>query len=167
MKPAHWISLNYDVRSRGRYSRDTVLTMPSGPSIWNGCSSSYPLAGSRLIYRSAAGTSHVVLRDLTPFILPPGGYLLLAGAACTGGRTPVATFSTGLAATGGGLAIARGSQILDSMGYGTATNAFVEGRPAPAPPSGSSVSRVPNGIDTQNNAVDFKVTLSTPGGPNQ
>jgi hypothetical protein len=62
-------------------------------------------------------------------------------------------------------------KLLDSVGYGTATNAFVETRPAPAPPAtaspGSSGIRLPDGTDTNDNGADFRLTATpTPGAPN-
>jgi hypothetical protein len=75
-------------------------------------------------------------------------------------------FSQGLAAAGGGLALRRGDELLDSVGYGTANNAFVEGSPAAAPPSGSSLARLPNGRDTNDNAADFRVGTPTPRAAN-
>jgi hypothetical protein len=38
--------------------------------------------------------------------------------------------------------------------------------PAPNPPSGQSIARTPNGVNTNVNAVDFKVAASTPGASN-
>src|SRR2546430_15035619 len=82
------------------------------------------------------------------------------------------TFSAGLAATECGVGLRdAGGKLVDSLGYGTATNAFVEARPATAPPStpppGSSDIRLPDGRDTNDNGGDFAVTAApTPGAPN-
>jgi hypothetical protein len=51
--------------------------------------------------------------------------------------------------------------IVDSVGYGTAANAFVEGSPAPAPPPGQSAARQ-FGADTNDNSQDFVIGLPTP-----
>ena len=58
--------------------------------------------------------------------------------------------------------------LVDSVGWGTATNALVEGTAATAPPTtaapGSSIVRLPDGHDSNTNAADFTVTSSpTPG----
>ena len=54
--------------------------------------------------------------------------------------------------------------IVDSVGYGTATNIYVEGTVIAAPASASSIRRRPNGTDTNDNSVDFTVTTTpTPG----
>jgi hypothetical protein len=130
--------------------------------IANRCASPFSLAGARLIYRSAVGTTDAVLADLSELVLPSGGYLLLAGSQYTGGATPDGALRVGLAAGGGGMAIRRGDEIFDSVGYGTATNAYVEGSAAPAPPSGSSIARLPDRVDTNDNGADFKIATPTP-----
>jgi hypothetical protein len=61
---------------------------------------------------------------------------------------------------------------VDSVGYGSSTNAFVESAAAPAPPAtaspGSSDVRLPDGHDTNDNETDFTLSSSpTPRGPNQ
>ena len=65
----------------------------------------------------------------------------------------------------------RGGAILDSVGYGDTTNAFVEAHPATAPPAtaapGSSSGRIPDGHDTNDNAADFSVSATpSPGAAN-
>ena len=57
----------------------------------------------------------------------------------------------------------RPARSIDSVGWGTATNALVEGAAAAAPPAtaapGSSIVRLPDGHDTNANASDFTVTV--------
>ena len=95
-----------------------------------------------------------------------------AGSGYLGSHTPDQTFSTSLAATGGGIAVRdNGGVILDSVGYGDATNAFVEAHATTAPPStaapGSSSGRIPDGHDTNDNSADFSVSATpTPGAAN-
>jgi hypothetical protein len=131
------------------------------------------ISGFRLAYRSAAGTSDVTLATIPAgTTLAAGGFYLLGGSAYAGTRPPDQSFSTALAATGGGVAIRDSAgAILDSVGYGDAVNAFVEGHPASAPPvtatPGSSAIRLPDGHDTNDNAADFSVSASpTPGSSN-
>jgi Lamin Tail Domain/Collagen triple helix repeat (20 copies) len=131
------------------------------------------ISGFRVAYRSAAGTSDVTLAAAPAgATIPAGGFYLLAGTGYLGSHAPDLTFSASLAATGGGLAVRDASgAILDSVGYGEATNAFVEGHAAAAPPAtaapGSSVDRIPDGHDTNDNAADFSVSASpTPGASN-
>jgi hypothetical protein len=131
------------------------------------------IGGFRLAYRSAAGTSDVTLATVPAgTTLAAGGFYLLGGSAYAGTRPPDQSFSTALAATGGGVAISDSAgAIVDSVGYGDAVNAFVESHPAPAPPAtaapGSSAIRLPDGHDTNDNAADFSVSASpTPGSSN-
>jgi len=60
--------------------------------------------------------------------------------------------------------------IVDSVGWGDATNAFVEGTTAAAPPiasaPGKSDARHPNGHDTDANSADFAIGDPTPGASN-
>jgi collagen type I/II/III/V/XI/XXIV/XXVII alpha len=127
----------------------------------------------RLVYRASAGTSDVSLATVPAgTTLVSGAFYLFGGSGYAGTVTPNQSFATGLAATGGGLALrdAAGT-IVDSLGYGDAANAFVEGHAASAPPAtaapGNSAIRLPDGHDTNDNAADFAVSASpTPGGAN-
>jgi hypothetical protein len=50
------------------------------------------------------------------------------------------------------------------MGYGTATNAWVVGAAAPAPTTGDSIARSPDGASSNDDGDDFHVTTTpTPG----
>ena len=81
-------------------------------------------------------------------------------------RSRDATYSGGFAATGGAVVLrAIGGAPIDALGWGDATNAFVEGSAAPAPPAGSSIERLPGGpsgqpTDTNDNALDWFVLAS-------
>jgi hypothetical protein len=73
-----------------------------------------------------------------------------------------------LASAGGGLGLRDGSgALVDSVAWGTATNAFVEGTVAPAPTiapaPGKSDARRPDGQDTNDNGADFSEGDPTPG----
>ena len=128
------------------------------------------LSGWKLVYRSAAGTSDITLATFAAgTALAPGGFYLLGGSAYSSSAD--ATFATGLAATGGAVGVRdAGGALVDSVGWGTATNALVEGSAAPAPPTTtpwSSIARHPDGHDTNANAADFTVTANaTPRGAN-
>jgi len=81
------------------------------------------------------------------------------------------SFATSLASAGGGVGLRDPSGVLaDSVAWGTATNAFVEGAVAPAPTiapaPGKSAGRHPNGQDTNDNAADFTEGEPSPGGAN-
>ena len=137
--------------------------------IFNAGECAVDLANWKLVYRSAAGSTDIVLFTWTsPNSLEPGAFMVFGGASYTGTRDGKLGGS-GLAASGGGVGIRNPNAVLvDSVGYGTATNAFVEGAAAPAPPHNGSIQRIPDGVDTQNNAADFTLaTIPTPRGPNQ
>ncbi len=124
------------------------------------------LSGWKLVYRSAAGTSDVVLATVADgTTLPAGGHFLFGGAGYAGGPAADQSFSASIAATGGGVGIRDAAgNLVDSVGWGTATNAFVEGTVAAAPPAteapGTSTGRVPDGDDTNDNAADFTLDNS-------
>jgi Lamin Tail Domain len=124
------------------------------------------LSGWKLVYRSAAGTSDVSLGTLADgTMLGPGAFFLFGGSTYAGAHPADKSFTAGLASAGGGVAIKDADgNIVDSVGWGDATNAFVEGTAAAAPPialaPGKSDARHPDGHDTNVNSADF-----TPGDP--
>ena len=130
------------------------------------------LSGWKLVYRSGAGTSDVSLGTLADgTMLAPGAFFLFGGSAYSGAHPADKSFSAGLASAAGGVAIKDADgNIVDSVGWGDATNAFVEGTTAAAPPiapaPGKSDARHPNGQDTNVNAADFTIGDPTPGGSN-
>lgn len=142
--------------------------------IHNTSSSSVDLNGYRLVYRSAGGTNDVNFAAWTTgTIIPAGGYYLIVSNSYDG-STPgdftynPTTCSCALSGTGGGLAIrfgdANSGVIIDSVGYGSATNAFVETAATSAPAANAGQTRANNGCqDTDNNSNDFS-TLN-PGAP--
>jgi uncharacterized protein len=128
------------------------------------------ISGWTLVYRSAAGTSDVFLLTFpaNTFIRANDHLLIAHATGFDGGIVPDFTWPGGgtgtFAGAGGGLALRSGpantGAIVDSVGYGSATNAFVEGAAETAPAANSSASRT-NGVDTNNNQADFS-TLATP-----
>lgn len=124
-------------------------------------SASVDLSGWKLVYRSATGTSDVVLATVPDgTVLAAGGFYLFGGAGYSGGPAADQSYSTSIAAAGGGVGIrSSDGTLIDAVGWGTATNAFVEGAAAAAPPTtaapGTSAGRTPDGDDTNNNAADF------------
>jgi trimeric autotransporter adhesin len=139
------------------------------------CTSVQNLTGLRLVYRSAAGTSDVtpILLDLTGTI-PAGGYNFYVHTFFASTYpTATAVYGSGntgsLSGTGGGVGLRIGAAgaLLDSMGYGTATNAFVEGIVFGAIAGSTSAARIPDKTDTNNNSVDFQSDATpTPGAAN-
>lgn len=129
------------------------------------------LKGSRLVYRSAMGSTDTTLITFTNSVLvAPSGYLLLTGPAYSGSSPSDAAWGSGtLAATGGSVALKNpANEPVDSVGWGTANNLYVEGSPTSVPASGQSIGRIPDGRDTGNNANDFQLrSTPTPRGSNQ
>ena len=130
------------------------------------------LSGWKLVYRSGAGTSDVSLGTLADgTTLAAGGFFLFGGSGYSGAHTADKSFSAGLASAAGGVAIKDADgNIVDSVGWGDATNAFVEGTaaaaPTIAPAPGKSDARHPNGHDTNANSADFAIGDPTPGASN-
>lgn len=122
------------------------------------------LGGYELVYvTSSGGTITRKAAWAGPLFLAPGQHLLVANGLGAFAGTADATYSGGLSATGGTLVLRPvGGAPVDAVGWGDATNAFVEGTAAPAPPPGASIERRPggsagNGEDTNDNAADWFV----------
>jgi len=122
------------------------------------------LLGFEVVYATSSGST--VTRKTTwttSAVLDPGKRILLANASGVHAAVADATYSGGFAATGGALAIrVVGGSPVDAVGWGDATNGFVEGAAASAPPAGSSLERAPggpagNGVDTNDNGHDWFV----------
>src|SRR4029077_1157896 len=125
-------------------------------------SAAVDLLGLEVVYATSSGST--VTRKATwtaSQIIEPGRRLLLANAAGIFGAIADGTYSGGFAATGGAVALrVVGGPAIDAIGWGDATNGFVEGTVAPAPAAGSSLERAPggsagNGIDTNDNLADW------------
>jgi hypothetical protein len=135
--------------------------------IANSGSSVAELGGLELVYASASGTTvtRKVIFD-SPLPLDPNRHFLVANASGTYATDADATYTGGFAADGGAVALRRtDGEVVDSVGWGTAANAFVETAPAPAPPARSSIERLPGGAggnlrDTNDNAADFVIEPS-------
>ena len=132
--------------------------------IYNPAADALPLEGLELIYVTASGatvTRKAAWSTGAPS-LPSGAHWLVANAAGVYAPIADATYSSGLAATGGSVAlrIQGATTAIDALGWGNATSTWLEGAPAGAPPAGSSLERLPGGQagslqDTNDNAADF------------
>jgi hypothetical protein len=135
--------------------------------LYNANSAGINLNGLSLVYRSATGTSDLLVHQFanTDSIAAKGHYLLVH-AGYDVGAVADATFAQQLGASGGGLSIVRNAgAIVDSIGWGTATNDFVEGTACVAAVTGESLERLPggadgNGQDTNDNSADFVINPS-------
>ncbi|HTS14437.1 MAG TPA: hypothetical protein VMH24_02145, partial [Candidatus Sulfotelmatobacter sp.] len=125
------------------------------------------LMGDEIVYVTATGgtiTRKAAWTGPTP--LQPGQHLLVANSAGAFAPRADATYSGGLAATGGAVAVRTSDgTVLDAVAWGDAANGFVEGTPAPAPPAGSSLERLPGGpagnaVDSNDASLDWFVQAS-------
>jgi len=131
--------------------------------LYNPTDTPYDLNGHRIVKRTADGTSDTSLKSWTSeTLIPANGYYLWANSSWTPSVTADASTSATLAANNG-VALRQGAMdtgiIIDSVAWGTVTNAFIEGTPFPTnPAAGESLERV--GDDTDNNSVDFIIQSS-------
>ena len=149
--------------------------------LTNGGAVSVDLAGLELVYATSSGATVTKKASWTAErVLAPGQHLLVANVLGVYAAAADLTYSGGIAATGGAIVLRpAGGTPIDAVGWGDASNAFVEGTAAPAPAARSSIERLPggtagNGIDTNDNAVDWAVQATpipqnlasdpTPGG---
>ncbi len=133
--------------------------------LYNPTPGELALDGLELIYSSASGVTvtRKAAWDAGSAAIPPGAHLLLANEAGAFAAIADATYSGGLAAGGGSVALRTSSDgtPIDAVGWGTAT-AWLEGVPAAAAAAGSSIERLPGGAsgsgqDTDDNVADFVV----------
>jgi hypothetical protein len=122
--------------------------------LYNAGPATADLAGLEVVYvTSTGGTITRKATWATATLVGPGRHALLANVSGTFAPGADATYSGGLSATGGTIVLrAVGGAPIDALGWGDATNAFVEGTAALPPPAGSSVERLPGGL--LGNAVD-------------
>jgi endonuclease G len=144
--------------------------------LHNTSTSTVDLNGLRLVYRSAVGTNDVLFAEwTTSTIIPAGGFYLIASNSYDGAVMPNFIYNSnacacGLSATSGGIAIRSGAlnsgAIVDSVGYGSATNIFVETAATSSPAVNGSLARNGEGCtDTDNNSSDFAaINPSAPRG---
>lgn len=134
--------------------------------LYNPSSTALPLEGLELIYVTASGAtiSRRAAWGLGASEVPPGGHVLVANEAGAYAAIADVVYASGIAATGGSVAIRiQGAATpVDAVGWGSAASAWLEGTPAPAPSPGGSIERLPGGdlgstTDTDDNAADFAV----------
>ena len=125
------------------------------------------LVGLELVYATSSGST--VTRKASwdaSFVLEAGRRVLVVNGAGAYAAIGDKVYTGGFAATGGAVALrVIGGTVVDAVGWGDATNPFVEGGPAVAPPAGSSLERSPggalgNGVDTNDNALDWFVNAA-------
>ena len=132
--------------------------------LYNPSASPLPLEGLEVVYVTASGAT-ITRRaawELGAPSVPPGGHVLVANAAGIYAAIADETYASGIAATGGSVAIRilGASTAIDAVGWGNAASTWLEGTPEAAPAAGSSLERLPGGAlgsgqDTDDNAADF------------
>ncbi len=135
--------------------------------IYNPCTYAVDVTQVSLVYRTATGTTDILLAQLSDSI-SPNAYRLFAGPQYSSGGTVDGSFTTTLAGVlggGVGLRMAGTGTLLDSVAWGASTN---EGVLLGAITLGSTLARIPNGRDTNSNLADFALlSTSTPRAANQ
>ena len=126
---------------------------------------SVDLSRFEVAYRSASGLTTRRLVDLSILsttMLENGERVLLANGAGSFALFARATWSDGIATTGGAILVRdrlNGSQVVDALSWGSAVaTAGGEGRPAAAPTASTSLERMRLAtalVDTDDNAADF------------
>ena len=150
-------STSFNVENLAGVYINEVRTDASGfIELYNSGDTNLDLNGATLVFRPAGATdasTDVVLKTFGQGAMFTNGFEVFN----------VTTLNT----TGGGLALELpDGMIVDHMGYGTATNAFVRGTPIAAPAAGHSVGRSPDGeITAQDDSVDFVDYSRPPPGP--
>jgi len=132
--------------------------------VTNGGTTTADLNGLEIVYVTATGGT--VTRKAswsTTRPLSPGQHLFIANSSGIYASIADAQYSGGLADTGGSVVLRQmGGTPIDAVGWGAATNTFVEGSSAVAPAARSSIERRPggasgNGTDTNDNSADWFV----------
>ena len=131
--------------------------------IYNAASTDLDLGGLELVYVSSSGSTVTRKQTWTQLSLGAHRHLLLANSAGKWASGADGLYSGGFAATGGGLLLRTlAGSVIDSLSWGDAASAFVEGDAGPAPSAGSSLERQPGGAsgnatDTNDNFADTRV----------
>src|SRR5262249_22031572 len=105
----------------------------------NAGSTTVDVAGFKVVYRSATGSSDTTLATIPAGKqLAPGAFYLVGGSGYAGGPAADQSFGISLAATGGSVAVrdADGT-LVDAVAYGSASNGL-RGGPPPTPPPASA-----------------------------
>lgn len=130
--------------------------------IYNPAASEAPLAGVELVYVTASGSTVTRRAAWEEGSVPAYGHLLIGNAAGIYETVADETYSGGMSSTGGSvvLRVTDSGTAIDALGWGNATNSWVEGTPAVAAGAGSSLERLPGGRmgsaqDTDDNLRDF------------
>jgi hypothetical protein len=146
--------------------------------LYNPCAASVDVSNWKLVYRAATNVSAAGGVDSSTLFtfaastsIGSHQFRVYGGAGFSG--TKDGALSSSMKDGEGAIGLRDGSgNLMDSVGYGTVdpTSAFIRGTAAAAPPvtaAGGSIGRQPDGTDTGNNSVDFKISSAiSPGAAN-
>jgi predicted extracellular nuclease len=138
--------------------------------LYNSGDAMVDLRGWSLWYRLASSEEDLPVYSWRErALIPPHGHYLLGRTGQDLGIVVNAEFDQALNTSGGGLELRRpDGRRADALGWGKAPEAMTEGTPAPALENGSSLERLPGGVngsmdDADDNAGDFQInTLPAP-----
>lgn len=161
--PDHLVISQVQITGGSGHTNDDFI------ELFNPTAAPVDLKGFRLVKRTATGTADVSLKSWTSStVIPAYGFYLWANSGFTTlAVAPDAATSESLA-DNNGVALRQGAAdtgtIIDSLAWGSASNAFVEGSPFPTnPPANQTLLRQTpdpgSRQDTDNNSQDF--TLQT------
>ncbi len=135
--------------------------------LYNAGTEAADLSGWTLLYRLTDDQEPKVLYAWESGEVPGHGHYLLQLEGSDFGITPDAFYTTPLFERKGGLILRNAEgEVVDRLGWGAdAPSAATEDEPAPAPPPGQALERLPggeegNGQDSDNNIADFILTAS-------
>ncbi len=131
-------------------------------TIYNRSNQNVDIGGWRLVKRTKTGTT-----DTTLAVIPAGTNLAVGGSYTWANSSNgfAASIQANISSTqtlsaDNGVALRSGAEntgaIIDSVGWGTAANAFVETAPYPSNPGASEIVERFHHADTNDNSVDFK-----------
>ena len=149
--------------------------------LYNRGTSPVTLTGAYIQYGAATGvfggtgSTATIYALPTPITIPAGKYYLIQAAAGTGGSidlpTVDATIAASISGTTGKVALTTSStpvtsatdaSVIDLVGWGPTATIYEGNGPAPITTNATSISRIPVGNDTNNNATDFVAGTPTP-----
>jgi hypothetical protein len=122
--------------------------------------------------QNTSGVQAVIASFPAAATIPAHGYFLLENAQAVGLPPADWTYSEGFPSVAGSLGLKRpDASLADALAWqsslGGISGPFIEGNPAVAPATGSSLSRKVDGLDTNDNSMDFFGTgTPTPSAPN-
>jgi predicted extracellular nuclease len=149
--------------------------------LYNPTAADIPAAGLSIQYRGATNSGAIVASQvyLLDGVVPAHGHYLLAGGSTGGGTAlpePDVTTSLNMGSSAGQVYLVAGTtglaattpgnqagvaNVLDMVGYGSTVVNF-EGAKAGAPNATQSIARTAEGVDSDNNSVDFVAGAPSP-----